>query len=118
RPASARLTPSSALARLTRISAALGSTPAWSVGAGAAGPQQPAQGLQPGRCRGTGRTRGGPGIEPAVRLVMRAAARALGGTRLEVGEMVHDPVDVDVRQPERAHPGGVDDPAAGRPGEL
>ena len=31
---------------------------------------------------------------------------------LEVGEGMDDPVEVDVGQPEAAHPGGVDDPAA------
>ena len=56
--------------------------------------------------------RGDEVVERALRLVVGAAARALLGSGGEVGEVVHDPVRVDVGQPERPDAGGVDHPAA------
>ena len=61
--------------------------------------------------RRPGGAAGDPGVEGALLLVVRAAARALRRAGLEVGEVLDDPGRVDVGQPERPDAGGVDDPA-------
>ena len=51
-----------------------------------------------------------PGVQGAVGFVVGAAARAVVGAGLEVGEGVDDAGEVDVCQSERADSGGVDHP--------
>ena len=70
--------------------------------------QQPAQRIEPLR---VGVAVGDPLVEGAVRFVVAARARALGGARLEVGEGADDPRRVDVMEPEGADAGCVDHPA-------
>ena len=86
--------------------------------AGLAGacPQQPAQRLQPRDAGGAGLTGGDPGVEARTPPRRGCSRGGTGGPGLEVGEVVDDPVEVDVGEAERAHAGGVDDPALRRPG--
>ena len=103
--ASAEARPGSGLrGAASRPSGPPGSRPSTAAG-GAASPAAAAP-------AGPGAAGGDEGVQPALRLVVRAAARAVVGAGGQVGEVRHDPVRVDVRQPEGADARGVDHPAA------
>ena len=80
--------------------------------------QQTTQRRQARRARRAGVTRGDVGVERAVCLVVRAAAWAFGSAGGELREVVDDRRRVDVCEAERTNAGGVDDPAALRPGKF
>src|SRR3954469_12345575 len=54
-----------------------------------------------------------PRIQAALRLVVRTAARALTGARIEVRERLDDPRGIDVREAEGTNPRCVDHPGRG-----
>ena len=71
--------------------------------------QEPAQRLQ---SRAQMLIVGDVGIQPALLLIVRAAARAFREPWREIVERGDDGIGSHVGKPEGAHPGGVDDPSA------